>query len=159
MSFFNSRHLGIDTCFLSTEITVQINVFKPIYSLKLKNCFHLIKVIVLANMSDCSHVGNYTTCQHRRYKRCGFDPWVRKISRRRAWQPTPVFLPRESHGPRNPVGYSPWNSPCKSTGVGCHALLRGIFPTRRLNLHLFHFLHWQAGSLPIVLPGKPVEGY
>jgi len=25
-----------------------------------------------------------------------FDPWVRKIPWRRAWQPTPVFLPRES---------------------------------------------------------------
>ena len=24
--------------------------------------------------------------------RCGFDPWVRKIPWRRAWQPTPVFL-------------------------------------------------------------------
>ena len=26
---------------------------------------------------------------------------------RRAWQPTPVFLPRESHGQRNLVGHSP----------------------------------------------------
>ena len=25
-----------------------------------------------------------------------FDPWIRKIPWRRAWQPTPVFLPRES---------------------------------------------------------------
>ena len=33
-----------------------------------------------------------------RPKTCGFDPWVRKISWRRAWQPTLVFLPRESHG-------------------------------------------------------------
>ena len=29
-------------------------------------------------------------------KRCGFDPWVRKIPWRREWQPTPVFLPGES---------------------------------------------------------------
>ena len=28
--------------------------------------------------------------------------------RRRAWQPTPVFLPGESHGRRSLVGYSPW---------------------------------------------------
>ena len=28
-------------------------------------------------------------------------PW------RRAWQPTPVFLPGESHGQRSPAGYSP----------------------------------------------------
>ena len=37
-------------------------------------------------------------CQCRRYKRCRFDPWVRKIPWSRAWQPTPVFLPGESHG-------------------------------------------------------------
>ena len=38
----------------------------------------------------------------------GFDPWVRKILWRRAWQPTPVFLPGESHGQRSLAGYSPW---------------------------------------------------
>ena len=27
---------------------------------------------------------------------------------RRAWQPTPVFLPGESHGQRRLAGYSPW---------------------------------------------------
>ena len=40
---------------------------------------------------------------------CGrprFDPWVRKISWRRKWQPTPVFLPGKSHGQRNLVGYN-----------------------------------------------------
>ena len=40
-----------------------------------------------------------------------FDPWVRKIPWRRKWQPTPVFMPRELHGQRNLVGYSPWD--CK----------------------------------------------
>ena len=30
-------------------------------------------------------------------RRPGFDPWVRKIPWRRAWQPTPIFLPGESH--------------------------------------------------------------
>ena len=38
----------------------------------------------------------------------GFDPWVGKIPWRRAWQPTPVFLPGESHGQRSLAGYSPW---------------------------------------------------
>ena len=38
----------------------------------------------------------------------GFDPWVGKISWRRAWPPTLVFLPGESHGQRNLAGYSPW---------------------------------------------------
>ena len=27
---------------------------------------------------------------------------------RRQWQPTPVFLPGKSHGPRSLMGYSPW---------------------------------------------------
>ena len=39
---------------------------------------------------------------------CGFGPWVGKIPWSRAWQPTPVFLPGESHGQRSLVGYSPW---------------------------------------------------
>ena len=39
------------------------------------------------------------------YRRAGFDPWVRKIPWRREWQPTPVFLPAESHGQRSLAGY------------------------------------------------------
>ena len=47
------------------------------------------------------------------------------------------------------------DSPGKNTGVGCHALLQGIFPTQGSNPHLLGLLHWQAGSLPLVQPGKP----
>ena len=36
------------------------------------------------------------------------DLGVGKIPWRRKWQPTPVFLPGESHGERRLVGYSPW---------------------------------------------------
>ena len=52
--------------------------------------------------------GKESACQCRRLKRHGFDPWVGKISWRRAWQPTPVFLPGEFLGQRSLVGYSPW---------------------------------------------------
>ena len=38
----------------------------------------------------------------------GFNPWEEKIPWRREWQPTPVFLPGESHGWRSLIGYSPW---------------------------------------------------
>ena len=38
--------------------------------------------------------------------RYGFDPCVRRILWRRAWQPTPVFLAGESHGQRSLVGYT-----------------------------------------------------
>ena len=51
--------------------------------------------------------GKEPICQSRRCKRTGFDPWVGKIPQRRAWQPNPVFLPRESHGERSLGGYSP----------------------------------------------------
>ena len=33
---------------------------------------------------------------------------------------------------------SPWNFPGKSTGVGCHFLLQGIFPTQESNPSLLH---------------------
>ena len=41
-------------------------------------------------------------------KDTGFDSWVMKIPWRRSWQPTPVFLPGESHRQRSLAGYSPW---------------------------------------------------
>ena len=43
-----------------------------------------------------------------RRRRCRLNPWVRKIPWRRKWQPTPVFLPGETHGQRSLMGYSPW---------------------------------------------------
>ena len=48
-------------------------------------------------------------------------PW------RREWQPTPVFLPGESHGQRSLVGYSPWG--CKESDT-----------TEQLTLSLFYLI-------------------
>ena len=50
--------------------------------------------------------GKESACKCRRHKRCRFNPWVGKIPWRRAWQPTLVSLPRESHGQRSLVAYS-----------------------------------------------------
>ena len=47
------------------------------------------------------------------------DPWVGKILWRRAWQPTPAFLPGESHGQRRLAGYSPWGH--KESGMTEHS--------------------------------------
>ena len=52
-------------------------------------------------------IGKEPACQSRRHKRCGFNPWVRKIPWGRAWAPTPIFLPEESHGQRSLKGYGP----------------------------------------------------
>ena len=44
-------------------------------------------------------------------KRLWFDPWVRKIPWRRAWQPTSVFLP----------GKSPWTEePGRLQSISSH---------------------------------------
>ena len=51
--------------------------------------------------------GKESTCQCKRLRRLGFNLWVEKISWRRKWQPTSVFLPGKSHGQRNLAGYSP----------------------------------------------------
>ena len=48
--------------------------------------------------------GKESACQGRS-KRRKFYSWVGKIPWRRAWQPTPVFLPGESHGQRSLAGY------------------------------------------------------
>ena len=49
--------------------------------------------------------GKEPTCQYRDV-RDSFDPCVGKIPWSRKWQPTPIFLPRESHGQRSLVGYN-----------------------------------------------------
>ena len=60
----------------------------------------------------------------------------------------------------DPMDYSPpgssvhGDSPGKNTGVDCHFLLQGIFPTQGSNLLLLGLLHWQD-SLPRSQPGKP----
>ena len=51
--------------------------------------------------------GEESICQCRRHRRCEFDPWVGKLSWRRKWQPTPVFLPGEAHEQRSLAGYNP----------------------------------------------------
>ena len=53
---------------------------------------------------------------------------------------------------------SPWDFPGKNTGVGCHFLLQGIFPTQWLNPSLllgrwilYHWTIWEALRLPMAL--------
>ena len=53
-------------------------------------------------------------------------------------------------------GFPPCDSPGKNSGVGCHFLLQGIFPTQTLNQCLLCLLHWQVGSLPLTPLGKSI---
>ena len=61
--------------------------------------------------------GKESTCQCRRLKRGEFNPWVGKISWRRAWQPTPVFLPGEF--PRTEEPGSPQSTGMQRVGHDC----------------------------------------
>ena len=66
-----------------------------------------------------------------------FDPWIRKIPWRRKWPPTPVFSPRESHGQRSLVGYSPWgHTESDTTEVTDHARLCDLISAAELRLRL-----------------------
>ena len=66
---------------------------------------HLLSYTHLGKWGGVS--GKELLCRCRTGKRCEFEPWVGKISCRRAWQPTLVFLSGESHGQRSLAGYSP----------------------------------------------------
>ena len=83
--------------------------------------------------------GEESTCQCKRCKRHGFNPWVRKISWRKKWQPTPVFLPGESHGWRSLEGYSPWC--CQQSDT-----------TEQLNTHTYTHTHTPCPSLLLPSP-------
>ena len=48
--------------------------------------------------------GKEFACHNRARKRHRIEPWVGKIPWRRAWQPTPVFLSRESPWTEEPSG-------------------------------------------------------
>ena len=65
-------------------------------------------IFLFHGASQVALVVKEPTCQCRRCKRRGFNPWVGKIPWRWAWQTTPVFLPRDSHEQRSLADYSPW---------------------------------------------------
>ena len=71
--------------------------------------------------------GKEHTCQCRR---CGFYPWVGKVLWRRKWQPTPVFLPGESHGQDSLSCYSPWGR--KRVGLDLATKQQQAAPKHRL---------------------------
>ena len=73
---------------------------QPINELKINRSFYCLGCGLARWLS-----GKESACQCRRHR---FHFWVGKIPWRRKWQPTPVFLPGESHGQRSLAGYSPW---------------------------------------------------
>ena len=74
------------------------------------------------SLSVLHFTGKELVCQFRRLKRCRFDSWIGSIPWGRTWQPTPVFLPGESHAQRSLAGNSPWgHTESDMTEVTYHA--------------------------------------
>ena len=86
----------------------------------------------------------------------GSIPGSGKIPWRRKWQPTPVFLPGESHGRRSLVGYSPRGRKELDTTEQLHfhmvvearesALKSGTQPWRASYAALSLDLYWDTGE-------------
>ena len=68
--------------------------------------------------------GKRICMQCRRHRRCGFNSWVGKIPWSSKWQPSPVFLPGETHGQRSLAGCSPWGH--KESDTTEHMALLGL---------------------------------
>ena len=75
------------------------------------------------------------------------DPW------RREWQPTPVFLPGESHGPRSLVRYNPWGHK-ESDTTQCYGQSSSI----RVTWKLLPIVGSRAGFPSHHCPGFPCLG-
>ena len=62
--------------------------------------------------------------------------WVYYTPWRRQWQPTPVFLPGESHGQRSLVGYSPWGRKESDTTEWLHPLTHSYYTHVHTYMHV-----------------------
>ena len=92
--FCNSKILDLFTrIHVYVYICVCVCVYIYIYIYK---CSLVYWVNIYEHLSGVAS-GKGTGHQFRRHKRCRFDPWIRKILWKRAWQSTLVFLPRKPH--------------------------------------------------------------
>ena len=79
----------------------------------------LIFLLVTRQYFSSGSVGKESTCNARD---TGYMGWIRKIPRRRKWQPTLVFLPEKSNGQRNLAGDSAWGHKEWDTTAHMHRL-------------------------------------
>ena len=79
-------------------------------------------VLFLVSISGENQNSKGYTYPYIHSSRPGFDPWFGKISWRKKWQLTPVFLPGKSHEQRSLVGYRPWGRKELDTTERLHSL-------------------------------------
>ena len=105
----NELHKGTWSSCNANEFNWKIALKSEMFSfssIEVKTILALSFITVYINIkAACGASGKEPTSK---CKRCGFNPWVRKIPWRREWQPTPAFLPGEFHGERSLAVYRQW---------------------------------------------------
>ena len=87
-------------------------------------------------------------------RRHGFNPWVGNIPWRKKWQPTPVFLPGESHGRRNLTDDSPCSRKESDTTEQWTLFPGDEEPACQWRRHKRHGFDSWSGRSPVLLPGE-----
>ena len=101
------KHLELETKNVNSDNWISSLLSSGVTPLFKYDFFYLIILMIDVLGFSGGPSGKESACQCRKCKRYGFSPWVRKIPYRKRLQPTPVFLPRNFHGRRSLVGYSP----------------------------------------------------
>ena len=120
-------------------------MFLPRYLLSRYSSFQFFSMQILITL--CNFMGfpggtgsKELACQYRSSKRHGVDPCVRKIAWRRAWQPTPVFLPGEFHGQSSPMGHKELGT-TKAIWHTCNFIVyKYFFENKILLVTEYHYL-------------------
>ena len=120
--------------------------YHKIYLFKARDLVYLQRYVIITSFPGGTS-GKELACQCRRCKSHRYNPWVRKIPWRRAWQSNPVFMNGDSHGQRSLVGYSPQGlmesdmtkeTPCTHSHNHHHTSLFDHSVTFKTNLVLIH---------------------
>ena len=114
------------SCFV-VQLLSRVRFFATPWTACIPILLHLLEPEYLENGLPRWLRGKESSCQ---CWRCGFNPWVGKILWREKWQPTPVFLPGESHRQRSLVG----SSPLGHSRVGQNLAIRQP-PPRKWSFH------------------------
>jgi len=88
------------------KLTISKRYIPPMFTVAFYNCQDTqatwTSQVALVIKNPLKQLSSSSSSQCRRYKRCGFSPWVGKIPWRRAWKPTPYSCLE------NPMGRGAW---------------------------------------------------
>ena len=99
ISFINNKQSFLCSTYLTNSFNIDfIGWAKLLFQMKnnCNVCMNLFQLIIFPIVRQCVHKRKFIKCTYTSYQ------WRRK------WQPTPVFLPRESCGQGSLVGCRPW---------------------------------------------------